>query len=202
MFPTNILQKELYYSGFIFSCYAFVFISWQNQACKLYWFRFHAFFVYPSVQGCQSDRKTKIDMIEHSKLIAVHDSMKDFLKKKDFSHPYIIYATNLDREEGIDYVIDTLMGNRNGRYQMVKDMTELSHEIAKIESFPKELQFENRYLVKKIYFKNELENAKNEVIEILSEPLHSRFPIFVILSPQTSAVEVDFNKLSFEFHQY
>lgn len=141
-------------------------------------------------------------MIEHSKLIAVHDSMKDFLKKKDFSHPYIIYATNLDREEGIDYVIDTLMGNRNGRYQMVKDMTELSHEIAKIESFPKELQFENRYLVKKIYFKNELENAKNEVIEILSEPLHSRFPIFVILSPQTSAVEVDFNKLSFDVNQY
>lgn len=45
MFPTNILQKELYYSGFIFSCYAFVFISWQNQACKLYWFRFHAFSV-------------------------------------------------------------------------------------------------------------------------------------------------------------
>lgn len=115
-------------------------------------------------------------------------------------YPYIICATNLDREEGIDYVIDTLMGNRNGRYQM--DMTELSHEIAKIESFPKELQFENRYLVKKIYFKNELENAKNEVIEILSKPLHSRFPIFVILSPQTSAVEVDFNKLPFEFHKY
>ena len=33
----------LYYSGFIFSYYAFVFILWQNQACKFHWFRFHAF---------------------------------------------------------------------------------------------------------------------------------------------------------------
>ena len=27
-----MFQKVLYYSGFIFSCYAFVFISLQNQA--------------------------------------------------------------------------------------------------------------------------------------------------------------------------
>lgn len=153
-------------------------------------------------QDISRTEETIIGMIEHCKLLSVHNSVKDFLTKKDFSHPYIICATNLDREEGIDYVIDTLMGNRFGRYNMAKYMTELSHEIAKIESFPKELQFENRYLVKKIYFKNELENVKNEVIEILSEPLHSHFPIFVILSPQTSAVEVDFNKLPFEFHQY
>lgn len=153
-------------------------------------------------QGISRTEKPIIGMIEHCKLLSVHNSVKDFLKKKDFSHPYIICATNPDREEGIDYVIDSLMGNRYGRYQMVKDMAELPNEIAKIESFPKELQFENRYLVKKIYFKNELENAKNEVIDILSEPLHSRFPVFVILAPETSAVEVDFNKLPFETHLY
>lgn len=39
----NILQKVLYYSGFIFSYYAFVFISWQKQACKFHRFKFHAF---------------------------------------------------------------------------------------------------------------------------------------------------------------
>ncbi len=39
----NILQKVLYYSGFIFSYYAFVFISWQNLAYKFQWFKFHAF---------------------------------------------------------------------------------------------------------------------------------------------------------------
>ncbi len=44
MFPTNILQKVLYYSGFIFSCYAFIFISWQNQAYKFHRFKFHAFY--------------------------------------------------------------------------------------------------------------------------------------------------------------
>ena len=44
MFPTNILQKVLYYSGFIFSCYAFIFISWQNQAYKFHRFKFHASF--------------------------------------------------------------------------------------------------------------------------------------------------------------
>lgn len=84
-------------------------------------------------------------MIEHSKLIAVHDSMKDFLKKKDFSHPYIIYATNLDREEGIDYVIDTLMCNREGRYVSSKPLRELTNEVkrAKTEGY--------KYYVKKIY---------------------------------------------------
>ena len=39
-----MFQKVLYYSGFIFSCYAFVFILWQNQAYKFQRFKFHAFF--------------------------------------------------------------------------------------------------------------------------------------------------------------
>lgn len=38
-----MFQKVLYYSGFIFSCYAFVFILWQNQAYKFQRFKFHAF---------------------------------------------------------------------------------------------------------------------------------------------------------------
>lgn len=38
-----MFQKVLYYSGFIFSCYAFVFILWQNQAYKFRRFKFHAF---------------------------------------------------------------------------------------------------------------------------------------------------------------
>ena len=41
-----MFQKVLYYSGFIFSCYAFVFILWQNQAYKFQRFKFHAFFTY------------------------------------------------------------------------------------------------------------------------------------------------------------
>lgn len=40
-----MFQKVLYYSGFIFSCYAFVFILWQNQAYKFRRFKFHAFFM-------------------------------------------------------------------------------------------------------------------------------------------------------------
>ena len=40
-----MFQKVLYYSGFIFSCYAFVFILWQNQAYKFQRFKFHAFFM-------------------------------------------------------------------------------------------------------------------------------------------------------------
>ena len=40
-----MFQKVLYYSGFIFSCYAFVFILWQNQAYKFQRFKFHAFFI-------------------------------------------------------------------------------------------------------------------------------------------------------------
>ena len=51
MFPTNILQKVLYYSGFIFSCYAFIFISWQNQAYKFHRFKFHAFLFITSRRG-------------------------------------------------------------------------------------------------------------------------------------------------------
>ena len=43
-----MFQKVLYYSGFIFSCYAFVFILWQNQAYKFQRFKFHAFLMYIS----------------------------------------------------------------------------------------------------------------------------------------------------------
>ena len=39
-----MFQKVLYYSGFIFSCYAFVFILWQNQAYKFRRFKFPRFF--------------------------------------------------------------------------------------------------------------------------------------------------------------
>lgn len=43
-----MFQKVLYYSGFIFSCYAFVFILWQNQAYKFRRFKFHTFFLIKS----------------------------------------------------------------------------------------------------------------------------------------------------------
>ena len=141
-------------------------------------------------------------MIEHSKLLSVHNSIKDFLQKKDYSHPYIIYCTNLDREDGVDYVIDTVMGNKSARYSIIKPIAELSQEIVKIESFPQELQFENRYLVKKMYFNYDFEKAKDETFEALSEPLQTKFPVFVILSSQTSAVEVNFDRLPFDVNQY
>ena len=50
LFPTNMFQKVLYYSGFIFSCYAFVFILWQNQAYKFQRFKFHAFILIGGTQ--------------------------------------------------------------------------------------------------------------------------------------------------------
>ena len=141
-------------------------------------------------------------MIEHSRLLSVHNSVKDFLQKRDFSHPYIIYASNLDREDGIDYVINTLMGNRCARHNMSKPIIELSKEIVRIESLPPVLQCEDRYLVKKMYSNYDFEKAKDETFEALSEPLQTKFPVFVILSSQTSAVEVNFDRLPFDVNQY
>ena len=55
-----MFQKVLYYSGFIFSCYAFVFILWQNQAYKFQRFKFHAFFM--SVFNLSTVLKNDYDM--------------------------------------------------------------------------------------------------------------------------------------------
>ena len=53
-----MFQKVLYYSGFIFSCYAFVFILWQNQAYKFQRFKFHAFFfIYTPVRELGREKR-------------------------------------------------------------------------------------------------------------------------------------------------
>ncbi len=82
-------------------------------------------------------------------ITGVHNEIRDYLSAKDFSHPFVINATNHDREESIDYIIDTLCGSRTGRYQMVKPIDQLRSELTRVK--------DNAYLVKKFYFKSDAE---------------------------------------------
>lgn len=118
-------------------------------------------------------------MEELSKLTAVDNAIKDYLSKRDFTHPFVIKSTNLDREEAIDYVIDTQCGNRLGRYQMVKPIETLQSELTQVADYG--------YLVKKVYSKSEFEATKEQFVTTLEAVLKSNVPVFIIL-PEDSAI--------------
>lgn len=107
-------------------------------------------------------------------ITGVHNVINDYLSAKDFSRPFVICATNHDREESIDYIIDTLCGSRTGRYQMVKPIDQLRSELTRVK--------DNGYLVKKFYFKSEADESMSRIAEILGDDLGSDVPVFIIFS--------------------
>lgn len=131
-------------------------------------------------------------MIEHSKLVSVHNAIANFIAEGNFSRPFLIYSSTLDREEGIDYVIDTIMGNRLTRCSLSTPLNSLNKKIEESQIL------DDGYVVNKLY--QPTSSLSKSDLESFNNGLRAGLPTFVIVSSAVKNIPEDY--FDFEVHKY
>lgn len=112
-------------------------------------------------------------MIELKDIESVSASIAEFIEKGDYTSPFIIGATTLEKDGIVADLIDQFMKtNRVGVFVSVDDLKKLGETIKKAEIAG------SKYIVKKVY---NHENLDNSSFDALTCKYQSSIPSFVIV---------------------